>query len=176
MPSIEYRHTVEHADPARVGAIVASSGFFNAEEIEVAVELVVERLAKGEKSGYYFVFAEMDGRTVGYACFGPISGTLCSFDLYWIAVDNSLRTKGIGGELLRKAEEAIGAMNGRRIYVETSSRKLYEPTRAFYVRNAYRLEATLEDFYAPGDAKLVFEKVLESPAEYSDTCSRRETP
>jgi hypothetical protein len=44
--------------------------------------------------------------------------------------------------------------------VETSSRPLYEPTRRFYLACGYRLEAQLEDFYAPGDGKVIFLKVL----------------
>ena len=157
---IGFRLSVEPADSGRVRSIVGSSGFFNPEEIEVAVELVVERLTKGEKSGYYFIFAEMDRRTVGYACFGPIPGTQCSFDLYWIAVDNEFRRKKIGKGLLDKAEETIHGMKGHRIYIETSSRAQYIPTREFYTGNAYRLVAKLEDFYAPGDSKCIYCKEI----------------
>ncbi len=153
---IKYRSTVESADSDRIRRIVDSSGFFNPEEAEVAVELVGERLIKGEKSGYFFIFAEMEERTVGYACFGPIAGTQCSFDLYWIAVDQDFRGQRIGKDLLKKSEEAMRAMNGHRIYVETSSRNQYEPTRNFYINNGYLLEATLKDFYAPGDSKYIY--------------------
>jgi GNAT superfamily N-acetyltransferase len=158
--SIQYRDTVEPADAERVRHIVTSSHFFNHEEIEVAVELVVERLTKGEQSGYYFIFAETDRRTIGYACFGPISGTQCSFDLYWIAVDNDLRGKKLGKGLLEKSEAAIRRMGGHRIYVETSSRAQYAPTQAFYFNNDYQLEATIRDFYAPGDSKYIYLKEI----------------
>jgi len=154
--NLKYRHKAEPEDLETVRRIVDSSGFFNPEEIEVAVELVAERLSKGEKSGYFFIFVESDGRTVGYACFGPIAGTQCSFDLYWIAVDQDFRGQSIGKELLKKSEEAILAMNGHRIYVETSSRSQYAPTRKFYRSNGYRLDASLKDFYAPGDSKYVY--------------------
>jgi hypothetical protein len=46
------------------------------------------------------------------------------------------------------------------VYAETSSRPQYEPTRSFYRACGYRLEARLEDFYAPGDGKVIFLKVL----------------
>ena len=39
--------------------IVQSTGFFYDHEIEIAVELVTERLTHGESTGYYFVFAEV---------------------------------------------------------------------------------------------------------------------
>lgn len=154
--NLKYRHETEPVDLETVRRIVDSSGFFNPEEIEVAVELVAERLSKGEKSGYFFIFVESDGRTVGYACFGPIAGTQCSFDLYWIAVDQDFQGQSIGKELLKKSEEAILAMNGHRVYVETSSRNQYAPTRKFYRRNGYRLDASLKDFYAPGDSKNIY--------------------
>ncbi len=66
------------------------------------------------------------------------------------------RGRGIGVQLLREAERRIAKAGGRRIYVETSSRPLYEPTRRFYLKAAYTVEATLVDFYAPGDAKVIF--------------------
>ena len=50
--------------------------------------------------------------------------------------------------------------NRRRIYVETSTRPQYEPTRGFYRSRGYRLTAELPDYYAPGDGKATFVKVL----------------
>ncbi|MBN2294174.1 MAG: hypothetical protein JXM70_17235, partial [Pirellulales bacterium] len=44
-------------DRRRVREIAASTGFFSPEEIEIAVELIDERLSKGPASGYEFVFA-----------------------------------------------------------------------------------------------------------------------
>jgi ribosomal protein S18 acetylase RimI-like enzyme len=139
-----------------VRAIVASTGFFSAAEIEVAVELVRERRARGPESGYHFVFVEVDGRVVAYACFGPIACTIGSFDLYWIAVLDSYRGLGFGRKLMAEAERRIAEMGGRRVYVETSSRPQYDPTRGFYVRCGYAPEAVLRDYYAPGDDKVVF--------------------
>ncbi|MGH7286410.1 MAG: hypothetical protein ACREI8_00100, partial [Myxococcota bacterium] len=46
------------------------------------------------------------------------------------------------------------------VYVETSGRRDYEPTRAFYERAGYVAEARLADFYAPGDDKIVYVKAL----------------
>ena len=136
--------------------IVVSSGFFSKAEIEVAVELVQVRLNKGIESGYHFLFAEEDKKVVGYSCFGPIPCTVESYDIYWIAVQEELRRSGLGVELLKKVEEKIKEMGGKRIYVETSSREQYEPTRSFYSRCGYRKEATLKNFYSPGDDKVIY--------------------
>lgn len=158
--SIIYREQVTADDMQHVRAIIESSGFFTADEADVAVELVHERLAKGISSGYYFLFAEQGGKVVGYSCFGPIACTISSHDLFWIAVHNDVRGQGIGKSLLQKSEEKIAQIGGTRIYVETASREQYTPTRAFYLGCAYREEARLEDFYAPGDDKVVYVKVV----------------
>jgi GNAT superfamily N-acetyltransferase len=158
--SVTLRGDVRADDPKRVRDITESTGFFYAEEVGTAVELVEERLAKGEASGYSFVFADDADRTLGYACFGPIAGTKASFDLYWIAAHAAARGKGLGTKLLEESERRIRAAGGRRIYVETSSRALYEPTRAFYLARGYREEARLADFYGPGDAKVIYVKEI----------------
>ena len=161
LPSrISWRVEPRPSDANIVKDIVTSSGFFSQDELEVAVELVQERLNKGVSSGYYFLFADMGGEVQGYSCFGPIPCTTESYDIYWIAVQDKLRGSGFGREILERVEQEIRHMGGKRIYVETSSRDQYKPTRSFYVRCGYREEATLRDFYSPGDSKIVYLKVL----------------
>ena len=154
------RTDVRESDPAAIRAIVESTGFFSSAEVDVAVELAEERLARGEASGYHFLFAEIAGRVVGYTCFGPIACTVASYDLYWIAVDEACRGQGFGRELMLASEARIAERGGSRVYIETSSRDQYQPTRLFYLRCGYTEEARLEDFYSPGDAKVVYLKRL----------------
>lgn len=155
-----FRYDATPADRESVRDIVDSTGFFTPAEVDVAVELVDERLARGPASGYHFVFAEINGQTCGYACYGPIAATANSFDLYWIAVHKRHHRQGLGRLLLGEAERLIAEQGGRRVYIETSNRELYVPTREFYARSDYRLEAVLQDFYAPGDDKAIYVKVL----------------
>ena len=51
---------------------------------------------------------------------------------------------------------------GRRVYIETSSKAIYRDTRVFYERRGYRAEATLKEFYSPGDHKVIYVKTLSS--------------
>jgi GNAT superfamily N-acetyltransferase len=102
----------------------------------------------------------VDGEVAGYACWGPIPGTAASVDLYWIAVHPDRQGKGAGRELLRAAEEWIREEGRSRVYVETSTRAQYAGTRDFYLACGYELAAELADFYAPGDGKAMFLKVL----------------
>lgn len=161
--SLRFRDDVRPSDREVVREIITTSGFFSSDEVAIAVELVEARLAQGLRSGYYFWFAEDANGVIGYTCFGPIPGTLVSYDLYWIAVQNQYRGQGIGTLLLRRSEETIAMLNGRRIYIETSSRALYASTHAFYDAQGYRQEALLEDYYAPGDSKLIYVKVIPAP-------------
>ena len=157
---IGFRSTVTEKDLQWVREITDSTGFFYPEEVDTAVELVEDRLAKGPRCGYHFLFAEQDGETVGYTSFGPIACTRESYDLYWIVVSGKYRGKGLGTQLLEQSEEAIASLGGTRVYIETSARPLYEPTRAFYLARGYTQIAELEDFYAPGDAKAMYLKVM----------------
>lgn len=156
LPSL--RASVRADDREIVRRMIAGSGFFSDAEVDVAVELVDERLAKGPASGYEFLFAEQDGRVVGYACYGEIACTVGSYDLYWIAVAPELRGRGLGRWLMARVEDAIRALGGRKVYAETSGRAQYEPTRQFYGGCGYQRVADFPDFYAPGDAKVVYEK------------------
>ncbi|MCU0531815.1 MAG: GNAT family N-acetyltransferase [Syntrophales bacterium] len=142
--------------------IVASTGLFRPDEIGIAVELVEERLRVGPASGYHFIFAEREGRVLGYSCYGPVPLTLQSYDLYWIAVRKDLQGTGIGRMLLERSEAAVIELGGRRVYIETSSKAMYRNTRRFYDRNGYRAEATLKEFYSPGDHKVIYVKALSS--------------
>jgi len=151
-------------DREAVLRIVRSSGFFTDAEQQVALELVDERMGKGDASGYRFLFAVIGDETdpVGYACFGPIAGTRSSFDLYWIAVDAAQRGRGVGTALMDAVIREAGAAGATRLYAETSSREQYEPTRRFYESRGFARAALLPDFYAPGDGKLIYWLALES--------------
>lgn len=158
--NITFRYDVSPSDVETVREIVGSTGFFNPTELEIAVELVEERLELGDASGYFFVFAEQAGQVQGYTSYGPIAGTAGSFDLYWIAIHRSQQGQRLGRLVMEETERRIRASGGRRVYAETSGRPQYEPTRVFYERLGFSREAHLKDFYAPGDDKVFYVKVL----------------
>jgi ribosomal protein S18 acetylase RimI-like enzyme len=155
-PSIHFRTEATPADIEKIREIVTSSGFFYDFEIPVAVELVEDRLRDGDESGYFFVFAEADGKTVAYSCYGPVACTEGGFDLFWIVTHNDHRGSGIGKILLEETHRRAREMGGRYIIAETSTLEKYSPTRHFYLKNGYEKEAEIADFYKPGDGKAIF--------------------
>ena len=156
-----FRYEVEPKDPEKIRQLTEATGFFYPYEIDIAVELVDDRLSHGLESEYHFIMAEHYGRLVGYTCYGPIPCTVASYDLYWIAVHPDFQGRGLGLDLMNEAEKRIAAAGGRRIYVDTSERPQYDSTRAFYEKCGYLLEAVFKDFYAPGDGKAVYCKTVE---------------
>ena len=158
--NVVFRKTVNKEDINKVQEIISSTLFFSEEEEKIACELVEERLVKGENSGYSFLFLDLEGRTIGYSCFGPIPATKLSYDLYWIAIHEDFQGKGFGKILLLETEREINNLGGKRIYVETSGKEQYILTRNYYISCDYKEEAVLEDFYAPGDAKYLYLKVM----------------
>jgi len=160
MNTLIYRQKIEPSDLGAILNLVQGSGFFSAAEVELACELAADRLDRGEQSSYQFLFAEDDGRVIGYTCYGLIPATVASYDLYWIAVSEAIRGRGLGKALLEKTEELIRRDGGKHIYAETSSRAQYAPTQSFYERCGYAPEAFLRDFYSPGDSKIIYSKVL----------------
>jgi GNAT superfamily N-acetyltransferase len=154
--NLTFRTIPRKEDVQRIREIVLSTKFFYDHEVEVAVELIEERLRNGEESGYHFIFAEINGETAAYSCYGPIALTKSSFDLYWIVAHHNYRGKGIGRQLLEETFRQAKAKGCTSIYAETSGLEHYAPTRAFYISNQFILEATLKDFYDKGDDKLIY--------------------
>jgi ribosomal protein S18 acetylase RimI-like enzyme len=154
------RTALRDSDVEAVVEMIRSTGFFREDEIKIAAELVEERLARGPASGYEFIIADLDDRSIAYSCYGLIPCTIKSYDLYWIVTDQEFRNRGIGRWLLKETEQAIRALGGRGIYADTSSLPQYESTRQFYLRNQYVEAARFPDFYQDGDDKLVYFKMV----------------
>jgi len=168
------RRNLRSEDRDSLQELLEDTGFFNSEELQVAMELVDDRLQHGENSHYRFLVASSGRKLRGYACWGPIPGTVSSVDLYWIAVHPEGQGQGTGRALLLEAEAWILEEGRNRVYVETSSRPQYGPTRAFYRACGYIEDARLDEFYAPNEAKVIFLKVLHEPTsspESDDTPS-----
>ncbi|MGF1623518.1 MAG: GNAT family N-acetyltransferase [Alphaproteobacteria bacterium] len=162
---LTWREAVGPEDASRIRTLVMATGMFSAEEVDIAQELVRERVVRGKASGYEFVIVERDGQLAGYACHGPIPGSEVSHDLYWIAVHPDHQGSGLGRAIQQRAEAAIRRAGGMRVYADTSSSPAYAPTRAFYARMGFSVAAELPDFYRVGDGKTIMVKVLEAPPQ-----------
>lgn len=149
-------------DRERIHEILLSTGRFTDEEVQCAMELVDEWLARPEKGEYIVSVVEgtQPSLITGYVCYGPTPLTQGVYDLYWIAVDPRHQGHGYGQVLLRWVENEVKRREGRMLLIETSSKDSYGPTLRFYTRSGYEEISRIKDFYRIEDDKLVFCKRL----------------
>jgi D-alanine-D-alanine ligase len=145
------------ADRGRIEDITRAVGLFRDDEIPVALEVFDEAVREGGSQSYTALGAEVDGRLVGWICWGPTPCTLGTYDLYWMAVEPALQEGGIGSALLGEMELRLAGL-ARLVIIETTGRPDYAATRAFYQARGYSPVSTVPDFYAPGDDQVVYVK------------------
>lgn len=155
---IIYRKETKQSDLKDFGEVLSSSGFFYDYEIEAAEDFLKYQLEDGDESGIHYFMAEDNGKLIGFICFGFDSCTQSTYLLYWMAVHSDYRGKGVGAVLLNKFEEFVIAKGGKKIVLETAGRELYRPTREFYIKNGYREEGIVPDYYSVGDARVTYVK------------------
>jgi GNAT superfamily N-acetyltransferase len=148
-------------DRMSVEDVLRSTKYFYEFEIQTALEIADETISKGvEKSGYFWMKIIDDDGLVAFANYGKNAFSTHSWDLYWIAVHQNSRNKKLGSALLKAIEDDIREMGGKILWIETSGRPLYASTESFYRKNGYQLQASLRDFYGPGDPKQIYSKAL----------------
>lgn len=149
-------------DRNKIEKILVDTGNFNDDEVKIALELIDVYINNKEQKDYE-IFTDEDDETKevrGYVCIGPRPLTEGTYDLYWIAVNPAIQSKGVGSGLVKYIEEHIKNKNGRLILIETSGKPGYEKERKFYEKNNYGLLYRIKDFYRPGDDLVVYGKYL----------------
>lgn len=150
--------TVEARGPAET--ILRDTQVFREDEILVALEVLDSFFARPGQDYTAVGAFTPGGGLLGFTVAGPTPCTLGTWDLYWIAVSPEAQGMGLGTVLLNEVEGRLAESNARLLIVETSSRPLYDPTRAFYKKRGYREVARVPDFYEPGDARVIYAKRL----------------
>jgi ribosomal protein S18 acetylase RimI-like enzyme len=144
-------------DREKLHSMVVGTGIFAPEEIDVAMELIDIVLKVPNQKDYLIVCIVSDEDIpLGYLCYGLAPMTQGTIDLYWIVVSPSFQGKGVGSKLVDYLEEVAKGMKGRMILAETSSIPSYQKTLAFYVRNGFKEEARVLDYYSPGNDRITF--------------------
>jgi ribosomal protein S18 acetylase RimI-like enzyme len=152
---ISVRKTVRQDAPG-VLRLAAAEPLFSHEDREVVEELLLDYLEDSEPGDYRFLTAIDDGRVDGFACYGPTPLTRGTFDLYWICVSRRQRRKGCGLALLRGVIRGVRREGGSLIVLDTSARKDFAPTRAFYEAAGFKATARVPDFYGRGDDLVMY--------------------
>ena len=150
-------------DRGKIKDILDDTGNFSDEEIKIALELIDVYLNDKEQTDYE-IFTDEDedgsGNVRGYVCIGPRPLTKGTYDLYWIAVNPGVQSKGIGSGLIKYIEDHLREKKGRLVLIETSGKPSYEKERKFYEKNLYTELVNIKDFYNVGDGLIIYGKYL----------------
>jgi GNAT superfamily N-acetyltransferase len=140
--------------------VARGTGVFRDLEIDALREVLDDYHDGNRDDGHVSVTYEHEGRVAGLAYYAPAVMTDRAWYLYWIIVDAPLHGRGIGGALLRHAEDELKGLGARLFLIETSTLPMYDPTRRFYLKHGYDLSATIPDYFADGDGLAVFTRRL----------------
>jgi len=155
--------TLKAQDREAIKKMLIDTQNFNDSEIDIAMELVDAYIDNEEQEDYeIFVDRNDDDEKVinGYVCIGPRPLTEGTYDLYWIAVNPSVQSKGIGSKLINHIETHLRNKAGKLVLIETSGKLSYEKERKFYEKNLYNKFVEIKDFYREGDSLVIYGKYL----------------
>lgn len=149
----------EHLGAAK--SIIDSVGLFPSGMLDAMTAAFIAGTAPDE---LWFV-AVKEAAPCAIAYCAPERMTDGTWNLLLIAVRTEHQGQGIAARLTMHLERTLAGRGGRMLLVETSGLPGFERTRTVYRRLGYREEARIRDFYAQGEDKVVFRKLLTATAE-----------
>lgn len=153
--------STEKTDAAAILDIAKESGQFDAYGLAHIEETLGKHLAgHGEE---IWLTAD-DGEPVGVAYCAPEPVASGTWNLLMLWTRSDRHSKGHGASLVQQVERELKARAARLLIVETSGLPEFAPARSFYAKCGFVHEASIGNFFAAGDDKLVFTKALPSSA------------
>lgn len=158
MRSVHAIRLATKADEAAVKAISDETGLSD----DGAGDAILEPM---DKDNIWIVLESPTGDVIGAAYFGLESHSDRVWNLYFLAVAREHQRGGTGSALVAYVEAELrrrGDEVAKVLLIETSSVDAFAPARAFYRKQGYVEEARIREYYGPGDAKVVFWKLLDA--------------
>lgn len=105
--------------------------------------------------------ATLDGAVAGFVFATPEQLADGVWNMLALAVSPAHQGAGIGAAITDALEARLRARDGARmLIVDTSGVESFALTREFYEKRGYESEARIRDYWAEGDDKVTFRKVL----------------
>ena len=144
-----------------IDALIALAGAigFQPNELEELRTMLTDYCSGNNTSQDFWLTDDEDG-PIGVAYCAPERMTNGTWNLLLIAVHPDRQGQGRGTTLIRHVEQILRERGARLLLVETSGLASFERTRSFYRKCGYKEEARIRAFYAAGDDKIVYRKVL----------------
>ncbi len=138
-------------------SLVEASGQFDSDGLAHVLSTLDAHLA-GQGDGIWFTAD--DGEPIGVAYCAPEAVTSGTWNLLMLWTRQDRHGQGHGTALVRQVEDAVRGRKARLLIVETSGLPAFATARSFYAKCGFTLEATIKNFFADGDHKVVFTKSL----------------
>jgi ribosomal protein S18 acetylase RimI-like enzyme len=151
----------EHADEAAIIAIVEQSGEFDADGLAHVRSTLRQHLA-GQGNGVWLTADDGEPVGVAYCAPEPVTAGTWNLLMLWTRADRHRR--GHASALVRHLEQALRRRGARLLIVDTSGTPAFAAARAFYTKCGFVHEASITDFFAAGDDKLIFTQPLTAGA------------
>jgi GNAT superfamily N-acetyltransferase len=149
------------ADDTTALIAIANTIGFQPHELEQLRSMLADYFSGDSDSACFWVTDEDESNCpVGVAYCEPERMTNQTWNLQLIAIRPDHQGQGRGATLLHYVEQTLRLQGGRMLLVETSGLPEFDRTRAFYAKCGYEQEAQIRDFYAAGEDKIVFRKLL----------------
>lgn len=144
--------------------LAVSTNLFKADELDALSAILASHHVEETPNLLHVWCDETSDKPVGVVYVGPNQMADRTWDLLWIAVAPERQGQGIGGDLIRLAEQAVRAGDGRILIIETGSLPKFDATHGFYRAHGFVEVARIPDFYADDDSKVVFWKRIATPS------------
>lgn len=145
-------------DTTALIALADATGLFPPSGLDLLHQMLTDAFSSSATEAFWIT--DDDNGPVGVAYCEPERMTDQTWNLQLIAIHPNRQGQGRGAKLLHYVEQVLAAQGGRMLLVETSGLPELERTRRFYAKCGYEEEARIRDFYAAGDDKVVFRKIL----------------
>ena len=148
-------------DAKAILGIAKESGQFDSDGLAHVQDTLEQHLA-GNGEGIWLTAD--DGEPVGVAYCGPEPVAAGTWNLLMLWTRSDRHGKGHGASLVKQVEHELHSRAARLLIVETSGLPAFAPARSFYAKCGFVHEASIKNFFATGDDKLVFTKSLAKSA------------
>jgi ribosomal protein S18 acetylase RimI-like enzyme len=116
-------------------------------------------LSSGESHDVWLTY-ELEGEAAGFCFAVPEKLTDGTWNMLAIAVHPAHQGRGAGSALVKRLETTLIMRSQSVLIADTSGAPEFKLTREFYGKNGYTEEARIRDFWAAGNDKVVFWKLL----------------
>ena len=127
---------------------------------DLLAEMSTDFLTNPDTEDRWLTALDDAGQPVGLVCCVPEPLTDGTHNMRAIGVLAERQGEGIGARLVARLEADLRAAGQRLLIVDTSGTEAFALTRKFYTQLGYTHAATLHDFWAAGDDKVIFNKAL----------------